>query len=121
MCNHDDTWTKIKELTNYLEEDAEIGTAWVRVKQSTSQKFAQQAEERKKTVDKTRIPPEYMKYRTVFEKKDSEQLPKHQPWDHKIETMPGFKMKPIKAYEIPPKLEPTFDEWLKDNLRKGYI
>ena len=58
----------------------------------------------------------------VFEKKDSERLPAHRPWDLVIRTKPNHVPYAIKkAYDIPPNLEPYFDKWLEDNLKKGYI
>ena len=82
-------------------------------KQSASQCFAQQAAE--ETAKKAEVPPEY-------EKKSLEQLPKHQPWDHEIEMIEGYKMKKLsKPYQILPKLMSIFDKWIKENFEKGYI
>jgi hypothetical protein len=57
LVDHEHTWIRAKEMANYLEDqDLEENwhavngneeTAWVRVKQSFSQQFAQQAEEKK--------------------------------------------------------------------------
>jgi len=60
-----------------MDDDQTEDTAWVHVKQSSSQKFAQMAEEKgeSKTKKTIKIPAEYMKFKKVFEKKVSEQLP----------------------------------------------
>ena len=134
FIDHDETWARAKELANYIEEDSYSGenehavdlgiddTAWVRVKTSTSQRFTQQAESLNIGIKKTVVPPEYLKYKSVFEKKESERLPCHQPWDHQITLKPGFTMKKkVFPYQIPPMLEKTFNEWLNENLEKGYI
>src|ERR1700759_2310956 len=93
---------------------------WVCTKQSASQRFAQQAAE--ETAKKAEVPPEYREFKSIFEKKSSERLPKHQPWDHKIKMIEGYKMKKLKdLYQIPPKLMPIFNDWIKENLAKGYI
>jgi hypothetical protein len=35
------------------------------------------------------IPLAFCKYRKVFSDEEVQQLPKHQPWDHKIDLIPG--------------------------------
>src|SRR5246127_5537295 len=80
--DHEDTWLRIKMITDYLEgiEDE----SWVRVKQTFSQKFSQAAEAKKKTGEKAQLPQEYTKYASVFGKQESERLPEHRPWDLEI-------------------------------------
>jgi len=43
--------------------------------------------EERKTTD---IPPEFRKYAKVFSDEEAQRLPKHQPWDHKIDLQPGL-------------------------------
>ncbi len=38
------------------------------------------------------IPPEFWQYHQVFSDEEAQQLPKHQPWDHKIDLLPGKQM-----------------------------
>ena len=139
LIDHEDTWARAKELANYMEEDSnskedervaihgiEEDVTWVRLKQSTSQRFAQQGESKKNIgAKRMEIPPEYSQFKCIFEKKKSERLPEHQPWDHAIELKPDLKEKLKKkktvTYPLPPKLEPVFNDWLDENLRKGYI
>ena len=64
---------------------------------------------------------EFFRWKSVFDKKESEQLPNHRPWDCKIKLLPGLKKKITTAYEIPPALIPVFDKGLEENLWKGYI
>jgi hypothetical protein len=35
------------------------------------------------------IPLAFRKYRKVFSDEEAQELPKHQPWDHKIDLIPG--------------------------------
>jgi cell pole-organizing protein PopZ len=139
LIDHEDTWARAKELANYMEEDSdskenkriafheiEEDVTWVRLKQSTSQRFAQQAESKKDIgAKKMEIQLEYSQFKCIFEKKKSERLPEHQPWDHVIELKPDLKEKLKKkktvTYLLPPKLKPVFNDWLDENLRKGYI
>jgi hypothetical protein len=118
-------------LANYLEQDSDMrdeqvtihgieGVTWVHTEQSASQHFTQQAAEG--TTQKVEVPLEYREFKSIFEKKSSERLPAHQPWDHKIKMIEGYKMKKLQdPYQIPPKLMPIFDEWIKENHTKGYI
>ena len=54
-----------------MDDNQTEDTAWVHVKQSSSQKFAQMAEDKgeSKTKKTIKIPAEYMKFKKVFEKK----------------------------------------------------
>src|ERR1700759_2442507 len=118
--DHEDTWLRIKTITDYLEgiEDE----SWVRVKQTFSQKFSQAAEAKKKTGEKTQLPKEYAQYASVFGKQESERLPEHRPWDLEIKLKADHKPYAVKQpYKIPPNIEPYFDKWLDENLKKGYI
>ena len=105
---------------DYLEEIED--EFWVRVKQTFSQKFSQAAEAKKKTGEKAQLPKEYAQYASVFGKQESERLPEHRPWDLKIKLKADHKPYTVKQpYEIPPNIEPYFDKWLDENLKKGYI
>ena len=39
------------------------------------------------------IPLAFCKYHKVFSNKEAQQLPKHQPWDHKIDLIPRKQMR----------------------------
>src|ERR1700756_4732887 len=120
MFDHEDTWLRIKTITDYLEDIED--ESWVRVKQTFSQKFSQAAEAKKKTGEKIQLPQEYVKYASVFGKQESERLPEHRPWDLEIKLKADHKPYAVKQpYEIPPNIEPYFDKWLDENLKKGYI
>jgi len=44
------------------------------------------------------IPPEFRQYGKVFSDEEAQRLPKHQPWDHKIDLIPGMEMKKTTVY-----------------------
>jgi len=44
------------------------------------------------------IPVEFQKYKKVFSDEAAQRLPKHQPWDHKIDLIPGQQMKKTSIY-----------------------
>jgi hypothetical protein len=130
LIDSEESWIRVKEMANYLEERPHLGhavddgteeTAWVHVKESASQCFTHTAEAKQKKDLKMEIPLEFMEYRSIFEKKSSERLPNHCEWDLKINLKPGFKKKIAPVYEVPENLKPTFYKWLNENLQKGYI
>jgi len=67
------------------------------------------------------VPTRFHKYLLVFKKKESEHLPLHKPWDHVIETKLGFQLKKSKVYALSPKEQEEVDDFINEQLRKGYI
>src|ERR1700704_5424181 len=57
----------------------------------------------------------------VFSKAASERIPKQKPWDHKIELKPGFEPKAMKAFQLPLDEVKLAEEFVNENLSKGYI
>ena len=55
------------------------------------------------------------------EQKAAEQFPSKCPWDHAIELKDDFKPKKGKIYLLNPLQQNTLDEWIKEQLAKGYI
>ena len=77
-----------------------------------------------KKLEKTAVElvlPQYHVYLDVFEKKASERMPLHKPWDHAIDLVPDFK--PIKSHIYPcsPMEQAEIDTFINDQLAKGYI
>ena len=60
-------------------------------------------------------------YLNVFSKKKAAQFPKRKPYDHKIETKPGFKPKQHKLYSLTPEEGTALKAFINENLQKGYI
>jgi hypothetical protein len=97
---------------------------WIRAKTSISQQLAHDnAEtnpEKKKSLDDL-LPNAYHEYRSVFEKEVSERFPESRPWDHAIDLKPDFILKDCKVYPLTPTEQTKLDEFLEENLQKGYI
>ena len=76
--------------------------------------------EAKKFLDNI-IPKHYRQYKTVFEKSASERFPSSRPWDHVIDLKPDFIPKDCKVYPLSPAKQVKLDEFIDENLCKGYI
>ena len=67
------------------------------------------------------VPRRFHKYLKVFEKKDSERMPTRKTWDHAIDLREGFVPKKGKIYPLSRVERKEVQEFVKDQLRKGYI
>ena len=68
------------------------------------------------------IPPEFHRYASVFSDTTSRALPPHRNCDHAIDIKPGTTMKRnASIYSLTPQETEVLQEWIKDNLAKGYI
>ena len=67
------------------------------------------------------VPTRFHKYLLVFKKKESECLPLCKLWDHVIETKSGFQLKKSKVYALSPKEQEEVDDFINEQLMKGYI
>ena len=68
------------------------------------------------------IPPEFHRYASVFSDIASRALPPHHDCDHAIDIKPGTTMKRnASIYSLTPRETEALQEWIKDNLAKGYI
>ena len=67
------------------------------------------------------LPPEYTTWKKVFMKEASERFPECCPWDHAIELKEDFTPKRGKIYNLSPLQQKSLDEWIKEQLGKGYI
>ena len=63
----------------------------------------------------------FHKYLKVFEKKDSERMPMRKAWDYAIDLREGFVLKKGKIYPLSRVEREGVQEFVKDQLRKGYI
>ena len=61
------------------------------------------------------------KYLKVFEKKNLERMPTRKTWDHTIDLKEGFVPKKSKIYPLSRVEREKVQEFVKDQLRKGYI
>ena len=67
------------------------------------------------------VPQRFHKYLKVFEKKDSERMPTRKAWDYTIDLRKGFVPKKGKIYLLSRVEKEEVQEFVKDQLRKGYI
>ena len=67
------------------------------------------------------VPRQFHKYLKVFEKKESERMPMRKAWDHAIDLKEGFVPKKEKIYLLSRVERKKVQEFVKNQLRKGYI
>jgi hypothetical protein len=68
------------------------------------------------------VPPQYHKWKKVFSEEEAKQFPEHQPWDIEINfTEDAPKILDCKIYPLTLTEQGKLDEYIKENLEKGYI
>ena len=74
----------------------------------------------KKSIEEL-VPQELHEYLIVFSEEAAARFPESKPWDHKILLKPDFKPKKGKIYDLSPEEDIQLQEFLEENLAKGYI
>ena len=64
---------------------------------------------------------EFHNFLDIFSNKKAARFPKWKPYNHKIETKPGFKPKCHKLYSLTPEEDAVLKTFIDENLAKGYI
>jgi hypothetical protein len=105
-------------LKVYWQDDED--PLYMRKTSNFSQSFAQDFSQ-PTTTDLDKLPPYLQDLRTVFEKKAAERFPVSRSWDHAIDLKPDFVPKNCKIYPLSPKEQLAMDDFLEENLKKGYI
>ena len=67
------------------------------------------------------IPPEFCKYYKVFSDEESQRLPKHQPWDHKINLIPGKQMRKTSVYRLTPPEKIALQDYITTGLKTSTL
>jgi hypothetical protein len=67
------------------------------------------------------IPLAFCKYKKVFSDKEAQQLPKHQPWDHKIDLISGQQMGKTSIYRLTPPEKIVLKTYIEDGLTQGTL
>lgn len=95
---------------------------WIRAKINPAMELArkQQATEKKKTFEDL-VPEPYQEFKDIFDKKAAERFPESRSFDHAIDLKLDFLPRNCKVYPLSPKEQTALDEFLEENLRKGYI
>jgi Reverse transcriptase (RNA-dependent DNA polymerase)/RNase H-like domain found in reverse transcriptase/Integrase zinc binding domain/Chromo (CHRromatin Organisation MOdifier) domain/Integrase core domain len=79
-------------------------------------------EESSSDPDLSQIPPEYHEFAEVFSKKESDKLPQHRPYDHRIELEEGAtppSVQPI--YRLTPEELDVLRKYIDEHLIKGSL
>ena len=67
------------------------------------------------------IPTKFHKFQKVFSEQAAQRLPKHQPWDHKIDLIPGQQMSKTKVYRLTSPEKLALKEYIDDGLKRGTL
>jgi hypothetical protein len=67
------------------------------------------------------IPLAFRKYKKVFSNEEAQWLPKHQPWDHKIDLIPGQQMGKTSVYRLTPPEKIALKDYIEDGLKWGTL
>ena len=67
------------------------------------------------------VPEKFHQWIKVIEKKQSERMPTRKAWNHAIEIKEGFVLRKGKVYLLSRKEREEVREFIKEQLRKGYI
>ena len=94
--------------------------AHVRAKSTASTDIAAKTAPSKKPLEDL-VPPEYLRYRKIFDEIASSRLPEHRPWDHAIELKPGAELKDCSLYRMPPDETTSLKANLEDLEKRGLI
>jgi len=75
----------------------------------------------KKEASQIEIPPEFQQYSQVFSNEEAQQLPKHQPWDHKIDLLPEKSIQKTSIYCLIPPKKVALEKYITDSLTQGSL
>jgi RNase H-like domain found in reverse transcriptase/Reverse transcriptase (RNA-dependent DNA polymerase)/Integrase zinc binding domain/Chromo (CHRromatin Organisation MOdifier) domain/Retroviral aspartyl protease len=67
------------------------------------------------------IPEEYRQYASLFQEELDTGLPEHSQWDHEIPLKEGVQLRFSKIYPLNQEQQEALREYIRENLRKGYI
>ena len=68
------------------------------------------------------IPTQYKQFQKVFSKKEAQQFPGPQPWDHAIDLKPGAPASiPGSVYHLTQKEDEALEQFLQEHTKKGYV
>jgi len=91
-------------------------------KMTLVQQMAKKAYDATKVNTEESVPMAFRQHWKVFSEQEAHQLPPHRPWDHKIELTPNApNVINSKVYPLSPNEQKVLNEYLEDNLEKGYI
>src|ERR1700741_1699973 len=109
-----DTLTLMNAHQGKYLDMAEQGPLIAKTTVSTSLAIAQQK-------PLAEIPQEFRQYHKVFSDEESQRLPKHQPWDHKIDFLPNTQMRKTGVYRLTPPEMKALRKYLDTGLQQGTL
>lgn len=95
-----------------------LTSLYIQAKINPAMEFAQEARQQK---EKVAIPEYLQPFAEVFEKKAVERFPEPRLYDHAIDLKPDFVPRDCKVYPLSPEEERKLNEFVDENLKKGYI
>ena len=109
-------------LLAYVEEVRKPNEVEINAKTSNAIECHLKHDEKKENLPLKQLVPEALHdYLDVFDENKADRFPASRPWDHKIKLKEGFEPKSFKKYNLTPEEQKELDQWLKENLEKGYI
>lgn len=89
---------------------------------NTAQRLAQEMlKDKPKKTTKELVPAKYHDMIDIFEESKADRFPSSKPWDHAIEMKEGYIPKDCKIYPLSPAERQAEEEWINEQLKKGYI
>lgn len=136
FCEGKRTWTKLL-VTSLGKQSIILGLPWLRRhnpkidwsqgtveinRVSIAMELAKKQAVQTETKDiQTLVPPQYHEFLPQFDKKSAERFPPSRPYDHEINLDDSFIPSDCKTYPLNPRQEKLLEQFLEENLRKGYI
>ncbi|ESK83605.1 hypothetical protein Moror_12044 [Moniliophthora roreri MCA 2997] len=116
-------YVKIPRVTGVLDFESPEELIYridIRAKLSTSQQLEHEVE-RQDPETSTAIPEYLAPYHAQFEDREAERFPIARSYDHAIDLKPEFTPRDCKVYLLMALEQTELDNFLTDNLQKGYI
>ena len=121
-----DKWSNTDQFAHWMEFSDDPDAWYIRsqIETQLKEKVVTTTEEGARDTDNwsSKVPTHYHKFGKVFSKKASERMPTRKPYDHPIDLVPGATLpRPAKLYPMNLQERTALDEWINEQLAKGYI
>ena len=109
-------------VISFIDVNGKFEPVWINAKTNLAMDMAIKNNLKKQegTVEEM-VPKEYHEFLNVFSEEKAARFPKSKEWDHKIDMKEGFEPKSFKNYNLTPEEQIELENFLKENLDKGYI
>ena len=111
LLNIEDEKEAVINWIEYFEEEEQV---WINAKTNPTHKLTHKAEIPEKPPKE--VPEAFLKFKEVFKKKSSEQMPERKKWDHPIDLKSDFVLKDSHIYPMNPEEHQKLREFLDKNL-----